>query len=279
MSSGNDEPTPLERIVEAMSRAAPVDWKAEQEASPELEPVVPTLQELERIISAHRVTAPGEPQEPAGPEPPTPEIWGPLQVREHLATGSFAEVFRAFDPRLECEVALKLIRTDRVAEGFESRFLDEARRLARVRHENVLVVHGADQHDERPGLWTDLVHGRTLEEILASHGTFAAHEAAGIGIALCRALAAVHRAGLVHGDVKAANVIREDGGRVVLMDFGAARDLATREQLWHSGQGSPLSMAPEQVRGEPATVASDLYAVGALLYRMVTGQHPIEAPG
>ena len=134
-----------------------------------------------------------------------------------------------------------------------SRIIDEARALARVRHPSVVCVHGADMHDGRAGLWMELVRGRTLAQLVAANGLFGPREAAGIGQDLCRALAAVHAEHLVHRDVKAQNVMRGlAGGRIVLMDFGASH--------------TPLYLAPEVLAGGRDTVASDLDALGVLLY-------------
>ncbi len=98
-----------------------------------------------------------------------------------------------------------------------------------------------------------------------------------MGIDLAHALAAVHRAGLVHRDIKAQNVMREEGGRIVLMDFGAGRDLHSREDRPLSVAGTPMYMAPELLAGQPATPSSDLYGLGVLLYHLVTGEFPVEA--
>src|SRR5947208_3393422 len=123
----------------------------------------------------------------------------------------------------------------------------------------------------------DLERGQTLEEALARQGPFGAHEAAMIGMELCRALAAVHRAGLVHRDLKAANVMREQGGRVVLTDLGAAREHASGAGDEAAPQGTPATMAPEQLLGGAVGPAADIYGLGALLFRLVTGRYPIEA--
>jgi tetratricopeptide (TPR) repeat protein len=144
-----------------------------------------------------------------------------------------------------------------------------------VRHPNVAVIHGVDVHDGKTGLWSDLVHGTTLEERLHAHGPVGVEEACHAGIELCRALAAVHAAGIVHGDVKAANVLRETGGRLVLTDFGAASD--PDEAAQHPACGTPLVMAPELFAGGAPSPASDIYALGVLLFRLVTGRYPIEA--
>jgi hypothetical protein len=142
----------------------------------------------------------------------------------------------------------------------------------------VLVVHGADEHEGRVGIWTELVRGQSLERYLQQAGPCGAREATLIGLDLCRALAAVHGAGLVHRDVKTSNVMREEGGRIVLMDFGAMGEAVPGDaKRAAAGPGTPITMAPEQLRGEPAGPAADLYGLGVLLYRLVTGKYPVEA--
>ena len=140
---------------------------------------------------------------------------------ERVGEGAFGEVYRAWDTRLDREVALKLLRRqDWSHAGDASAVIDEGRMLAQVRHPNVVTVHGADRIAGRVGLWMEFIHGRTLEQLLHERGPFGAGEATLIGLDVCRALSAVHRAGLLHRDIKAQNVMREDGGRIVLMDFG-----------------------------------------------------------
>ena len=138
-----------------------------------------------------------------------------------IGEGSFGRVYRAWDTQLEREVALKLVKASGVSQAFDlARAIKEARLLARVRHPNVVRVFGADSHAGRFGLWMELIPGRTLGQVLMMHGPMSVSEAIPIGIDLCHALAAVHGAGLLHRDIKAQNVLREDGGRIVLMDFG-----------------------------------------------------------
>jgi serine/threonine-protein kinase len=206
--------------------------------------------------------------------------WGALRLLERLGQGGFGEVYRAFDPALQRDVAVKLLRPDSAQwEDVTRRFVEEARRLARIRHPNVLTIHGVETHGGRIGLWTDLVRGKTLEECLAKQGVFGAREACLVGIDVCRALAAVHAAGLTHRDVKTTNVMREHGGRVVLMDFGAGRDHVPRalRAVDRESEGTPLTMAPEQLQGGEVGATVDIYGAGVLLYRLVTRRYPIEA--
>jgi serine/threonine-protein kinase len=205
------------------------------------------------------------------------ERWGHLQLVEKVGEGTFGEVYRAFDTQLHREVALKLLKPEKSPGRLAQRILREGRILARVRHPHVVVVHGAETHDGRVGLWMEFIRGATLEKLVRKQGAFSAREAALIGQDLCRAMAAVHGAGLVHRDIKAQNVMREEGGRVVLMDFGAGR---SREETGPGANrltGTPLYLAPEVLAGGDATVRSDIYSLGVLLYYLVTGDYPVKA--
>jgi serine/threonine protein kinase/tetratricopeptide (TPR) repeat protein len=224
--------------------------------------------------------APGQKAPEAGTATvPAPISWGSFRHLRRLGTGGFGEVFEAWDPILERKVALKLLRRRSTTGAHDwNAALQEGRLLARIRHPNVVQVFGVDLIDGRVGIWMELVQGRTLEQLIVDHGPFSAREAMGIGIEICRALVAVHRSGLIHGDVKAQNVIREEGGRIVLMDFGLGRERpsdATSEQT--SAGGTLLYMAPELLAGKPPAAASDIYALGVLLFHLVTVRFPVAA--
>jgi tRNA A-37 threonylcarbamoyl transferase component Bud32 len=211
--------------------------------------------------------------DPGGPEGGIGQ-WGHLVLRRKIGQGAFGEVFHAHDTWLDHPVALKLLKPEIARADFSSRILHEARRLARVRHPNVVSVHGADMHDGRVGFWMDLIEGNTLADVLAA-GRFSAGEATHIGQEVCLALAAVHRANLVHRDVKAQNVMRAaDGGRIVLMDFGAGEFIGGTTTPGRV-RGTPLYLAPEILTGHAASVSTDVYALGVLLYHLVTGQFPV----
>src|SRR5678815_2411853 len=203
-------------------------------------------------------------------------VWGTLEVRCLLGAGSFGEVYQAWDPALQRDVALKL----RSSETGALRWLDEARNLARVRHPHVLTVHGADVLEGRAGIWTERVIGRTLEEELDASGPFAEAEALRIGRDIASALDAVHAAGLIHGDVKTSNIMLEDGDaprRAVLVDFGSADRQPGEDDIPAYAMGTPLTMAPEVLDGKPASPGADVYGLGATLYRLLTGRYPVEA--
>lgn len=210
--------------------------------------------------------------------PSSPEAWGHLELREMLGEGSFGEVFKAWDSRLDREVALKLLKAGPSRyDAIASTVIAEARLLARLGHPNVVTVYGAEIHDGRVGLWMEFIRGRSLEQLLQDQGSLGAREAALIGIDLCRALAAVHRIGVVHRDVKAQNAMRAAGGRIVLMDFGTGIEVSQGGEARRDGMtGTPFYMAPEVLRGEPATPRSDIYSLGVLLYRLVTAAFPVE---
>ncbi|MFN7967140.1 MAG: serine/threonine-protein kinase [Acidobacteriota bacterium] len=212
-----------------------------------------------------------------GDESMPPEHWGSLQVQSTLGRGAYGTVYAALDPTLDRRVALKLFDREVAADpAVRARLLAEGPRLARVRHPNVVTIYGAAEHDGRLGLWMELIEGHTLRDWVSEHGPLGAAETATIGIELCRALAAVHAAGLLHRDLKADNVIREKGGRIVLMDFGAGVDRAEHGATAPT-TGTPLYMAPELLAGSPASTASDTYALGVLLYFLVSGRFPVEA--
>jgi TolB-like protein/tetratricopeptide (TPR) repeat protein/tRNA A-37 threonylcarbamoyl transferase component Bud32 len=268
----------------SVADGAPVDWvSAESRADAENRRLVRHLRLVESIASLHRSIPVHDPDDidslagdsidkASAPGPGGPH-WGRLSLLDRIGQGTSCEVYRAWDTALHREVALKLLHDEGDHADANGRVLEEARRLARVRHSHVVQVYGAEQHDGRVGLWMELVRGESLEQTVQTRGTFGAREAALIGLDLCAALAAVHGAGLLHRDIKAQNVMRESGGRLVLMDFGTGEELAGTNRL----VGTPLYLAPEIFRGQRASVQSDLYSLGVLLFYLVTGKFPVNA--
>jgi serine/threonine protein kinase len=209
---------------------------------------------------------------------PVPATWGSLTIQSAIGRGAFSTVYRAQD-NLGRLVALKLfpLQGERGID-WTARLLYEGRLLARLRHENVVTVFGADHGDGYVGLWMELVKGRTLEDELHTRVRFSADEAAQVGRVLCRALAAVHHAGLFHRDIKAHNVMRDETGRIVLMDFGSGREAHPGETAGPAADlaGTPLYLAPELFSGQSASVASDIYSLGVLLFHLVSDQYPVQ---
>jgi serine/threonine-protein kinase len=275
-------------LAASVSEGAPIDWQAEEASLDSHETAVAReLQVLDQIASFHRSNDPADAPDAKRRDnradskaDPLPRAWGHFTIVEQVGVGAFGTVYRAVDTKLQAEVALKLLRRLGPDNPSPSRVLKEGRLLARVHHPNVARVYGIDEIDGRVGLWMEFVNGRTLADLLLTQGPFNAREAALVGIDLCRALAAVHKAGLVHGDVKAHNVMREDGGRTVLMDFGTGKDLMAQLALAGSAAagdfaGTPLYLAPEVFDGQPRTTAADIYSLGVLLYHLVTNAYPI----
>jgi len=211
---------------------------------------------------------------PATARDPTPNLWGHLRVVERIGGGAFGEVFRAWDTRLDREVALKLLPAEST-ENQATSTIDEGRLLARVRHPNVATIYGAERIGNRVGLWMELVNGRTLEQLLDAGKVFTSGEAVAIGVEVCRAMSAVHRAGLIHRDIKAQNVMVAEDQRVVLMDFGTGYE--PKDSSPATLAGTPLYLAPELLCGHGATVQSDIYSAGVLLYHILTRSYPVEA--
>jgi len=270
----------LLNLAKALSDGEEVDWsRVEADARDEEERELLTLlQEIEKVAEIHRTQRREAP--PAVPFSSSLKFWGQLEIREKIGEGASAEVFRARDPRLDRDVALKLFRHGQWMSPDQRRMvLQEGKNLARLRHENIVAVHGADEHEGRVGIWMDLVEGRTLSEVVRTQGVHSAGEATQIGIELCRALAAVHRKNLVHADIKAQNVKREEGGRIVLMDFSSSRRADDSPGNPESDpMGTPLYMAPELWDKNSPSVESDIYSLGVLLYHLVTGEFPVRAP-
>ena len=256
-----------------------VDWHAlaQRARTDEERAQLRLLQVIRKIADLHRSTALPATAAPllpsAAPEdsPAMPaRAWGHYQLLEKVGSGTFGTVYRAWDSLLEREIAIKILH-----HGDD---LAEAQTLAKVQDPNVVTVFGSELHHGRRGLCMEFVHGETLEDRLRAHGTVTAQEAVLVGQDVCRALIAVHRSGIIHRDVKATNVMRRSDGRILLMDFGTGRHINLLDRPTGPGNvvGTALFMAPEVLAEQPASPRSDVYSVGVLLYRLVTGKYPVE---
>jgi len=276
MVHDRDDADVLIRIAACVADGKGVDWEAEVDQSPALAPEIRALRRIDTLArmthARHGVAGPHD----VMPDPLSPgATWGPLRILERIGRGGAGDVYRAFDPSLGREVALKIWREDRVYRSTGT----EARKLSKVRHARVVNVLGSERHDGLAGMWTDFLAGRSLEEVLVDRGPLPLEDACRIGIGVCEALEAVHASDMVHRDVKASNVMWLADGSVVLIDFGSAKELpggvpAPTERI----RGAPVTTAPELLLGT-ADVAptADIYSLGVLLYRLVSGKYPVEA--
>ena len=211
--------------------------------------------------------------------PPYIARLGPFDVVSIRGKGGMGIVLKAFDPSLQRDVALKVMRPslarDEVARG---RFLREARTAARLHHPNIVTVHSVSQDHDPPFLVMQYVHGKALSSVLAIEGALEPARAATVARQVLEALDHAHGQGVIHRDVKPANVLLEGpGGTVKLVDFGLARALADTARFTADGvaMGTPWYMSPEQAAGTSSPDArSDLFSAGVALFEMLTGVVP-----
>jgi serine/threonine-protein kinase len=197
-------------------------------------------------------------------------------LREPLGSGGMSCVYRAYDPVLDREVAIKILPAELARDPvLRERFHEEARALGGVEHPSLIRIFAVGQEGPVSYYSMELITGLSLKEVLAAAGRLTLAEAFAVLGQVLRALEAVHRAGIVHRDVKPGNIMLDSSGRVVLMDFGLARR-AERQDLTAAGAvlGTPEYMSPEQARGEKADERSDLYSIGVVLYEMLAGRPP-----
>ncbi|WP_433341872.1 serine/threonine-protein kinase [Streptomyces sp. CA-253872] len=236
--------------------------------------------ERERGEAAGGAVAGGGTGGPTAVEPePAPLLGGRYRLLARLGDGGMGTVWRARDEVVEREVAVKEPRlpahlTAGQLATAHDRMRREARAAARIDHPSVVTVHDVVEEGGRPWVVMELVRGPSLADRL-SEGTLDPREAARIGRDVAAALEAAHRGGVLHRDVKPANILLAPGGRTVLTDFGIAR-IEGEESLTESGAliGSPEFMAPERVLGRHTEAPSDLWSLGVVLYLAVEGVSP-----
>jgi len=260
----------IQRLLDALVDGRRIDWDEAERQAPD-DDSRRTIRELRVVAGIHSAHQGGAGRTHGSVA--VPFQWGPLQVRAFLARGAHGDVYRAWDARLERHVALKLLHHDAPSDPAERGPIAEGRLLARVRQENVVTVYGADRIDGRAGVWMELVDGLTIREQVDAHGPLATEVAAAVACAVLSGLGAIHRAGLIHRDIKAQNVVQADGGRTILMDLGAGLERGADD---NRVEGTPVYLAPELLTGAAATIASDIYAAGVLLFYMVTGSYPVD---
>ncbi|HEX2027661.1 MAG TPA: protein kinase [Nitriliruptorales bacterium] len=199
---------------------------------------------------------------------------GRYELRERLSRGGMAEVFAARDRVLDRRVAVKVLSPQLVGDAsFLERFRREARSAAALNHARVVAVHDTGADGNTHFIVMELVEGPTLRAVIEREAPLDPRRAAEVTRQVCAALGAAHTLGIVHRDIKPANIMFTPQGEVKVADFGIARAMATATQT-DTVYGSALYIAPEQARGEEVDPRADIYALGAVLYEMLTGRPP-----
>jgi serine/threonine-protein kinase len=206
---------------------------------------------------------------------------GRYQVRSRIARGGMATVYLATDLRLERRVAIKVMHGHLADDNtFKTRFVQEARSAARLAHPNVVNVFDQGQDSDMAYLVMEYLPGITLRELLKDYKKLTPEQTVDIMDAVLAGLAAAHKAGIVHRDLKPENVLLADDGRIKLGDFGLARAASANTATGQALLGTIAYLSPELVTRGVADARSDIYAVGIMMYEMLTGEQPYvgEAP-
>ena len=197
------------------------------------------------------------------------------RVESLLGRGGMGVVYRAWDVSLERPVALKLIAPELAEdERFRTRFLRESRLAASLDHPGVVPIHEAGEHDGQLYLAMRYVEGGDLRTLLEREGTLSPERALGVLGDVAEALDAAHRRGLVHRDVKPANVLLDEDGHAYLTDFGITKRVSAASTDTGRMVGTLDYLAPEQIRGDPVDGRTDLYALACVLYQCLSGEPP-----
>ncbi len=202
---------------------------------------------------------------------------GRYQIFETLGVGATSRVVRGFDPMIGRQVAIKLFRPELAIGEARDRFLREARVVGQLTHPNIITLHdmGIEEATQTPYLVMEFIDGTPLDRILAK-GTLPLPRACAWIAHAAEALEVAHTRGVIHGDVKPANILITADRRVKLTDFGMAR-VAKRDTGDSPLLGTPAYWCPEQIMGRPQDARSDIFSLGVVLYEMVTGTRPFEA--
>lgn len=203
------------------------------------------------------------------------KLIGRFEIIEELGRGAQGVVYLAHDPRLDRQVAIKTLRTSSGAQN--DSLLREARTVSNLQHPNIIPLYDLGSHEAAPYLVYAFIAGETLAQLLKRSGALTMANAARIVADVLDALASAHGQGIMHLDIKPANVMISSTGQHLVMDFGIARSISQQPDVSGGITGTPQYMAPEIISSKGAEFRSDLFSVGIMLYEMVTGTPVIDS--
>jgi len=208
---------------------------------------------------------------------------GPYEILAPIGAGGMGEVYRARDPRLRRDVAIKILQETIASGSAWDRFKREARAASALSHPNICAVYDVGEASGRPFLVMELLEGKTLRDFTGKQPV-EPNTAVALGLQIADALEAAHAKGIAHRDIKPGNIMVTGRGHVKVLDFGLAKYVAvgevdetrTLESLTAAGtlMGTPHYLSPEVLQGRPADARSDLWALGVVLYEMLSGRRP-----
>lgn len=207
------------------------------------------------------------------------EKLGRYEILSELGRGAMGVVYKAVDPLIDRTVAIKTIKFDLSADdcaNFEERFYREAKSAGRLNHPNIVTIYDVGKSEDTAYIAMELLEGQLLKEILDVHAAMSIDKIVHIAAQIADGLSYAHKNGIVHRDIKPANIMLLDGDMVKITDFGIARMSTSSGTLAGTVMGSPRYMAPEQVVGKAVDGRSDVFALGVVLYEMLTGESPFD---
>lgn len=207
------------------------------------------------------------------------EKFGKYEIIEEIGRGAMGIVYKALDPDINREVAIKTIRFDMLSDGSEKeemmrRFIREAQAVGKLEHSNIITIYNVGREGDSTYIVMQYIEGKSLQEILSSGKKYASVEIVKLITCLCSALGYAHKRGVVHRDIKPANILIDNDGNPFLVDFGVALIEMSTMTLSGTIAGTPSYMAPEQVMGKKVTSQADIFSLGVILYELLTGKRP-----